>query len=307
MRYQIIHWDANNKITIKNANISLPAFAKHAAFAGLNDLNFWMNPYRNISLLFEFIPSFLWSDSFMKYPGLENDPTETAQMSNKIGRAFADFFSKKIYGAKFTHSYECAMFEAGYDLIDERPDFYCDTGTQQFAVEAKGFSRKSISNSEMIDHIDQANTGPLSTHFSVASVAYNLYESPKINFYDPKGETFSYNYNLNSHLRDLYYRKVLLMIEIMTNNKGRNVNDNYLSFELPLYNLVLRNDLYIRNSSRSLYPTIHIIVDKEILEGKFNDPEWLTKPVLKTWKGNERRIYIDADGIGVAIGERIEL
>jgi len=76
----------------------------------------------------------------------------------------------------------------GYPISGERPDFYCDTLNKQFAVETKGYSAQSVSDTSMKKHKAQSKTGPLNVHFSAANVAYNLYRKPKIKYYDPEGD-----------------------------------------------------------------------------------------------------------------------
>jgi len=171
---------------------------------------------RYASLFFEFVPTLFGNGKFERFPDLASDPTETAYLSNKIGRAFADYFSKNVYNAIFTHSYECAMIEAGFPLAGERPDFYCDTGSCQFAVEAKGYSAPSVSDVKMVKHKNQSKTGPLSVHFSIASVAHGLYKSPRIKYYDPVGEDMPYSYDLNYGLRKSYYKSVLNFIRLVS-------------------------------------------------------------------------------------------
>lgn len=107
----------------------------------------------------------------------------------------------------------------GYNIEGDRPDFYCDTFTEQFAVEAKGYSAQSVSDAQMSKHKDQSETGPLSINFSVASVAYNLYKKPKIKFYDPISDNVPYENDLNSRLRELYYQNVLFFIESISDSR----------------------------------------------------------------------------------------
>lgn len=283
MKYELTHLDAKNIINTFQKKITLCEFVKHVTFAGINSLDFWENPFRYASSLFEFIPSFLSNeDYFIRHPALKNDPTETAYMSNRIGRAFADLFSKNIYGARFTHSYECAMMFANYDLIEQRPDFYCDTLVEQFAVEAKGYSSSYISGQQMSNHKDQSQTGPLPIHFSVASVAYSLYESPKINFYDPVGDKTNYNHDLNRKLRRAYYNKAIYLINLTSTTRKESKITDYYSYEIK----------------KNFLPPMYFLVHKGILESKYENIEWLSNSeTLKTRR--EENFYIDSDGIGI--------
>lgn len=284
MKYELIHLDSKNKISITSGDISFLAFIKHATFAGINYPYHILHACRYASFFFDFIPSFLGSNSFHKYPGLEKDQTETAYVSNRVGRAFADYFSKTIYGAKFTHSYECAMALKGYQIVGDRPDFYCDTLTEQFSVEAKGYSAQNISDVQMIKHKEQSETGPLSINFSVASVAYNLYKKPKIKFYDPIGDNVPYEDELNARLRKLYYQNALFLIESISDSRTQSEFTDYFAY----------------NISYPFIPFRQFLVHKNIVQPEFIHTEWLksVKNISSESQENED-IYIDVDGIGL--------
>lgn len=282
MKYELTHQDSKGKIKTTSAEISFLAFVKHATFAGINRPSFPGLPFRYASIFFDFMPSFFGRNHFSPLSELAKDPTETAYMSNRIGRAFADYFSKKIYDAKFTHSYECAMALKGYKIIGERPDFYCDTLRQQFAVEAKGYSAQSVSETAMIKHKVQSETGPLSTHFTVASVAYNLYKNPRIKFYDPEGDDVLYESQLNARLRYFYYRDALRFISFISDSRTQSDLHDYYAYNISLPNI----------------PVKQILVNKGILEQAFENIEWLDS-INNTGEENGN-YYIDVDGIGLS-------
>lgn len=281
MKYELIHQDATGKKTTSVGHISFLAFVKHATFAGINRQFFPRLPFRYFGLFFEFAPSFFWSKRFQLLPELVNDPTETAYISNKIGRAFADYFSKKLYGAKFTHSYECAMQLKGYPISGERPDFYCDALTKQFAVEAKGYSAKSVSDVAMKKHKTQSKTGPLPVNFSAASVAYNLYNTPKIKFYDPEGDNTPYDDSLNLELRRFYYEGALHFIDQISDSREQSDLPDYFSY----------------NISYSFMAARQILVHKAILDRSWRNFEWLA--AIEQIEGLDDDLYIDVDGIGL--------
>ena len=281
MKYKLIHQDSAGKKETSVDRISFLAFVKHATFAGINRRIFPQIPFRYSSLLFEFAPSFFWSAHFQRLPELVNDPTETAYISNKIGRAFADYFSKKLYGARFTHSYECAMELKGYPISGARPDFYCDALDKQFAVEAKGYSAQSVSDTVMQKHKAQSTTGPLEVNFSAASVAYNLYREPKIKFYDPEGDDIPYDGTLNSELRGLYYQRVLDFIKRVADQRIQSDFSDYFAYNIPNPFGAVRQ----------------ILVHKAISEKSWDTTEWLTSIEHKDGENNE--FYIDVDGIGL--------
>ncbi|WP_194715873.1 hypothetical protein [Noviherbaspirillum soli] len=282
MQYELIFQNASGNKSTAIGQISFLEFVKHATFAGINRPFFPHLPFRYLGLFFEFIPSFLWSDHFRLLPELVNDPTETAYTSNRIGRAFADYFSKKLYGAKFTHSYECAMALKGYPISGERPDFYCDTLTKQFAVEAKGYTAQSISDIAMKKHKTQSKTGPLPVNFSAASVTYNLYKAPKIKFYDPVGENTPYDESLNLQLREIYYRTALDFIEQISDSRKQSELSDYFAY----------------NISHPFFPARQILVHRGISEQNWRNAEWFAS--LERNVGQDGDFYIDVDGIGLS-------
>ncbi|MDO8343490.1 MAG: hypothetical protein Q7T48_09850 [Cellvibrio sp.] len=283
MEYELIHQDVVGNKTTSIDRISFLAFVKHATFAGINRRFFPHLPFRYSGLFFEFAPSFFWSGHFQLLSELANDPTETAYLSNRIGRAFADYFSKKLYGARFTHSYECAMELKGFPISGERPDFYCDALTKQFAVEAKGYSAQSISDAAIGKHKAQSKTGPLPVHFSAASVAYNLYKSPRIKFYDPEGDNVAYDGAMNSELRDLYYRSVLNFIETVADSNIQSEFSDYVAYNIS----------YPFSAARQ------ILVHRAIYERSWNTIKWLNSIEHNDAEDNE--FYIDVDGIGLTL------
>lgn len=283
MEYELTHQDITGKINRENGEISLLAFTKHATFAGINHNFFPHAAFRYASLFLEFAPSFWWSSHFRVLPELSSDPTEIAYMSNKVGRAFADYFSKKIYGAKFTHSYECAMTAKGIPISGTRPDFYCDTLTQQFAVEAKGYSKPSISDKEMIKHKNQSKGGVLPVHFSVASVSYNLYKSPKIKFYDPEGDNVHYDKEMTATLRRMYYQSVLYFAESIGSRTLSEIPDYFAyKFDFPFSHVQ------------------QILLHKDIVEKNWETTEWLNSIEQKDIED----LFIDVDGIGLTSKKR---
>lgn len=281
MEYQLIHQDAAGAKISSTGRISLLAFAKHATFAGINHRFFAQLPFRYASLFLEFAPSFWWPGHFSVLPELSSDPTEIAYISNRVGRAFADYFSKKIYGARFTHSYECAMVEKGFPISGERPDFYCDTLARQFAVEAKGYSAQSISDNQMVNHKDQSKKGPLPVHFSVASVSYNLYKSPKIKFYDPEDDNVPYDKETNTKLRKMYYESIFHFAESVADRRTQSEISDYFAY-----------NFYSPFSS-----VRQILLHKVIVEKSWETTEWLSSIQYRDTEDED--IYIDVDGVGL--------
>lgn len=82
------------------------------------------------------------------YTGIK-DLTEKNHFSNIVGKAIADFLSKKIDNSLYTVNYEAAMSLCGHSLLGMRPDLLAFNHDEKFAIEAKGFSRSNISNNDM--------------------------------------------------------------------------------------------------------------------------------------------------------------
>ncbi|MBV6447544.1 MAG: hypothetical protein FCKEOINB_01173 [Nitrosomonas sp.] len=170
----------------------------------------------------------------------------------------------------------------GHSISGQRPDFYCDAITGQFAVEAKGFSALNVSDVRMQKYKKQSQTGPLQVHFSVASVSYNLYQSPKIKFYDPVNENIEYDSDLNSRLRDLYYWSVLEFIEAASHLSNEHEFSDYKTY-------IIRHPFA---------PIKKILIHRAIFEKNWSSNDWLES--LKRNNEESEEFYIDVDGIGLA-------
>ncbi|WP_372375348.1 hypothetical protein ACDI35_21100 [Xanthomonas axonopodis pv. cajani] len=169
----------------------------------------------------------------------------------------------------------------GHDLKGERPDFYCDMLTKQFAIEAKGYSAHSISDGAMAGHKAQSKTGPLPVNFSAASVSYNLYRKPKIKFYDPDVDGNLYDSSLNIKLRELYYKAALDFVGKVSSSRTQS--------ELP--------DYFAYTISTPFAAAHQILVHRAIFERGWENIEWLNSTEQKEDRNGE--FYIDVDGIGL--------
>jgi hypothetical protein len=77
---------------------------------------------------------------FLRRSGRLYDPTTIGHFSNLVGGAIADILARSVSGAVQTHTYEAALLARKIVHRGRRPDLYCDTGKQQFSLEAKGLS-----------------------------------------------------------------------------------------------------------------------------------------------------------------------
>ena len=277
------HIDANGAMRRLNVDLSFPGFVKHLTFAGLGHQRFPFISFRYLAHWYELHQ--FWSANprhfSLPHPFI-NDPTEKNYLSNKIGRGLADFLAKTIYGARYTHCYEDAMVQSGHAIQGPRPDYYCDTLTQQFALEAKGFTRRTVSSTDMAKHKAQSATGPIPVNFNVASIAYGLYSAPKVKFHDPEGDNISYHHELNSKLRFRYYNEILEAIQLFRFTKEESNIRDYILYRHPF---------------GKLFP--NVLLHKEIISREWRSNEWLPSGHQHTQ--SERLYYIDLDGVGIVI------
>jgi len=304
MQLKINLKDNNSVFTEQTIPITLLAFIKHFAIAGQGYLP-------NINKFKRTLGSFLLFEDYLKYssfngsyfstpPPHRSDPTEMAQFSNRAGKAFADYLGKKFSGAKITFNYEAAMRLKGLQIKGGRPDLLCDTGTASFSMEAKGFSKSSISDQEMIEHKKQAQQGPISIKFSIACVAYNLYEKIKINYFDPSSTEYKYDKNLTKELTKEYVGGALSYI-------------NGLIFEISTLNIKNRNILKLTVSEKDevLFMIYKCLLAHFKLEEFAILIDQNLKEVFKTGNINiidtsyeSGDIYIDSDGFGLQIKKK---
>jgi len=292
MDFQVIRRNSTNQLPKHCISLTKPAFAKHLAFAGFNS---YLSPalfLRFLAIYYEF--SIYWSGapSFFVLPDfIKQDPTEVSYISNRIGRACSDYLAKVCSGAKLTYCYESAMIASGHAIKGCRPDFYCDTLREQFAIEAKGFSRSSVSEADMLKYKRQASSGPLPVHFSLASVSYNLYTAPKIKLYDPSNEQIIYDSKLSLLLRSEYFQAVLKLLELF----------NFKKYN-PKHFLPAGFSCY--KTDHLLIPNFCLVLHHAIIEKKWADNTWLVDigdTIKSTNTINNNYLYIDADGIGILI------
>lgn len=293
MQIDVEFIDQKKNLSNHKKHISLPAFLKHAALTGQGQ-NFGILPTisRGLGALM-FYNRYL-DYEILKFNGFRKsdlnlfDPTDQGAFSTIVGKAMADFLAKNMLQAKYTHSYESAMVLMGYPVVGPRPDLYCTTSSQQFAMEAKGFSTKSISPAEMIKHKAQSLSGPISVNFSVASVSYNIYTEPRCKFHDPVGDDAPFYANANETLARMYYSRILEEL------------DNYTDFRIVMF-----NERYFRIYDLSQYfyfpkstLPVNILIDDACTK-KDNSVNFMN---LNLQRIDEQFLYVDTDGIGIMIG-----
>lgn len=217
MQITLIQRDAAGAETVSQVAISLLPFLKSLATAGEIEAT-WFHTCRKMAgaLLFywEHFEFFPFSD-FSLRPWRHHDPTELGQFSNRVGKGIADYFARRLSGAIQTHTYEDALAVRRLPIIGERPDLYCDTGAQQFSMEAKGFSTTTVSDNAMTNINTQAQAGPLPVNFAIACVSYNLFQRPACKYYDPPLADAPYDSALNRMLARLKYARLLSILDTL--------------------------------------------------------------------------------------------
>ncbi len=291
--FQVQHDPGNlantEKIPFEEYSVSAIQFAKHMAFAGYTIEHPRKYPFyyfRFLSSVFETLS--YWDDAQRKFvlpAPINNDPTERNYLSNRLGKAFADILAKEIYKANYTHNYEDLMVLKGIKVKGSRPDFYCDTGKQQFSIEAKGFSQFSVSNKQMQKHKKQAKSphAAIPVNYWVASVAYSLYNSPKVKFFDPEDGAVRYDKYLNLFLQKQYYQKIERFLGMYTYKQG--TYEGYTAYYIK------RELLMMSELNYDLAILVHPSIPRRTWEQKESLRSEVESP----------RFFVDKDGIGLAL------
>ncbi|MFN3341366.1 MAG: hypothetical protein ACK40M_01640, partial [Flavobacteriales bacterium] len=113
MNIEVEHKDQSGNITQKNFNLSRLALVKHLAIAGMHYAPKPQKLLRAFGMFFHYgyylQRNDFYSDKFSSLPAQISDPTEKGQFSTLVGRAIADYLSKKIDNSLFTVNYEAEM------------------------------------------------------------------------------------------------------------------------------------------------------------------------------------------------------
>jgi hypothetical protein len=175
--------------SVQQVRVSRLQFIKHLALAGMDNTPRFDRLLRTIGALLFFSPYLGRNDydsnRFSDPSGAYRDPTAKAQFSNLVGRAFADLLVRRFFGAIHVAGYESAMEQRGLPISGARPDLLASTPTEQIAVEAKGYSRASVTDLDMKAHKVQAESGPIVVQRAAACVSYALYTSAACRLRDP--------------------------------------------------------------------------------------------------------------------------
>lgn len=297
MRISVKYQDCNKQIHNFEKEISYLALIKHMAIAGQGYMP-------KVSKVMRSIGMFLTYSGYLDRAAFEKnhfstpkeygyDPTDKSHFSNLVGKAIADYLSKQISGGKITFNYEAVMKKEKYKIEGERPDLICIKRDQIFAIEAKGYSKGTVSEGEMEKHKIQSQKGPIDVKFSIASVAYDIFSNVKVKYYDPINEKYEYNSSLVNGLLSQYYGGLYKYVnENMFRIRKEKINNN-------LYHVIDIN--YCREQDFSNFcvggPQISLLLDTKI-----NDFSKNGVMDFESEQFNDENVYIDTDGIGVIRG-----
>lgn len=293
----------DNRGNIIKLNIEMPwlAFIKHMAISGQGFIPSIRKFKRMLGKFFIYSDYLRYSSyqnsSFSKPPIFLYDPTSTAQFSNIAGKSIADFLGKRLDGAIISFNYDAALKMLGFKVQSRRPDLLCANSLDIFSIEAKGLSKISVSNNEMAAYKQQAQSGPIPVKFSIASVAYNLYNQVKVKYHDPKNDDFLYNKELVKKLSIQYYRGIKSFInEDIFEIKRKSINkNNYYNLIFPLKRLYEFNRFFPFSFDR--FNRISILIDIRISDFiKYGIMDSKTEQYF-----SNENIYIDSDGIGLML------
>lgn len=290
MLLNIKHQVSHGAILDKIENVSYCQFIKHLAFSGMGVCYSKYNLCRFFGYMIEFMQYWNFDKDKILVPNtIRDDPTELGQLSNRIGKAYADILAKSYYKSLFSFNYEHVMRSLGLPVKGQRPDLYCFSANKQFAIESKGYTAHSVSEREMNKHKSQSQSGPLKVNFSIASVAYSLYKEPKVKFYDPVIEDIAYQGNINKKLIGEYYHSIFNMLAELNTYEVARLNLlplNYRAFALPKFSekvewyLLLHKSIRRDNMNADAFDFESVYVKEDVCE-----------------------LYVDVDGVGLYISK----
>jgi hypothetical protein len=204
MNIPVEYKDQKGIISNRNYNITRLAFAKHLAIAGQRYAPRPQKLLRTIGMFLHYSyylkRQAFYTNRFSKPPSILSDPTEQGQFSTLVGKAIADFLSKRIDGSLYTTNYESV---ASKPLKGQRPDLVSYTQNSQFTIEVKG--RHQTNPGNMAKHKIQSASGDYPRNYSVACVSYNLYRDVKCKYHDPYNDNVSYDFDGLKKLTRKYY------------------------------------------------------------------------------------------------------
>lgn len=296
MEIEVEYIDQSKNIVNRVETLNVLGLLKHIAIAGQRYLPSLKYYTKVVGIFCQYIEYMnlhaLKNSRFSRPPSIRYDPTEIGQFSNLVGKGIGDFFSKGLSNAKITHSYEAVMKIAGIQNPNKikRPDLYCIGDNFQFALEVKGYSAKSISSNEMLKHKNQAQSGPLPVHFSVASVSYNLYERIRCKYHDPFNDHIEFNSSINRELNRIYYTGLFEYLDFDYFRIEEGEIENKHCFFIDILGPSTPYELSIGGYSLAL------IIQSEFKKHIIKAPSTFNETIIQN-----PRMYLDTDGVGFCL------
>lgn len=280
-----------------NFSINRIAFAKHLAIAGQGFAPKPSKLFRILGMVLHYSNyierNSFYNNHFSQPPTGLSDPTEKGQFSNLVGKAIADYLSKRINNSLLTVNYEAEMRLRGLRVIGERPDLLAYTSSStRFAIEAKGYSKNNAG--DMSKHKNQAQSGNqiIPVNFSIASVSYNIYNSISCNYHDPFNENIEIGTAEFINSSKLYYSGFAEFLdeEYFEINEINFLGEDFYEITLSQNNGFISKFIDINRVS--------LLIPKKIQE--YSD-SGLTDVIRPFEYIQEKGIYIDNDRIGLKI------
>ncbi len=163
MNFAVDYTDAAGTTQSLSYTITLARFVEHFVMAGAGFSPTAVLLTRGIGAVawyWDFVePVAGGADWFGEPQPILRDPSLKAHFSNLAGRAFADFLGREIENSLVTLSYEGVLEHLDFPVEGERPDLLAVNPVRVVALEAKGYSKKSVSPVEMARHKNQARQG----------------------------------------------------------------------------------------------------------------------------------------------------
>jgi len=305
--------DMKNTISLqKSLSISNLALIKHMAFSGMGYNLSLRKLMRMIGMYLHYnyyLKDLTSNNCFSKLPDYLYDPTELSHFSNIVGKAFADYVSKKIYNSFATFSYEAALkilINNGKiaNTKDKRGDLIAFTSNGMFAVEAKGLSDKKIYKTTIDKAKAQLSEILIGVNFSVISISHNIYKKIKLKYeYIENSSGLNNNYykELKKDLFINYYNNISSFINenvfevsnIEIKKKDFHLlrfQEDFISKELSNFSLFLKLEDITEKFAILITKDIDIYKDKGIEEN-----------FIREYSYEDENTYIDVDGIGIMI------
>jgi len=308
MNVTITHTDPKGVTQVHLTTITLAKFIKHFVLAGSGftpSATLLSRGFGALAWYWDFVqPVAGGSDCFGEPAPILRDPSLKAHFSNLAGRAFADLLVRKFTNAWITLSYEGVLEQRGLPIVGPRPDLLAVNPRSVVALEAKGYSKKSVSNTEMLIYKNQASQGQLLRHAWAASVAYGLYDRTKVKYADPEDDGPAPSLEMMQQCLVGYFVQVDRAISQFGGTE-RSIEGRRIK-AIPLTEIV-RGRVPIDADHSGVLNRLMLLIDRDIVSIVFDRLERLSRSggqdseqVEQLLVNDTDTMFIDSDGIGIS-------